>query len=257
MKMLRTYLVDDEPLALKRLERLLQETNRVSIVGQTREPRTALREVPKLDLDLLFVDIQMPELNGFELLNALGSYPPVVFVTAFDQFAIDAFNLFSVDYLLKPVETDRLHFTLSKLERYTDIGYSDERAKVTELLKHYELPAPAATPLHRIPSRSGGRIRMIDIESVTHFFAEDKVTFARNAEGRSFPIDLSLNELENQLRSSNFYRIHRGALVNLLYVDEVHGWFAGGIVVRLRDQKQTELAVSRTRAQELKDRLGI
>ncbi|MGE3467166.1 MAG: LytR/AlgR family response regulator transcription factor [Pyrinomonadaceae bacterium] len=255
--MLRTYLVDDEPLALKRLSRLLHETGRISIVGQTREPRTALREVPKLDLDLLFVDIQMPELNGFELLKALGSYPPVVFVTAFDQFAIDAFNIFSVDYLMKPVEADRLQLTLSKLERYTEIGSADERVRVKELLKHFELTAPESTRLPRIPSRRGGRITMIDIESVTHFFAEDKVTFASNADCRSFPIDLSLNELENQLTASNFYRIHRGALVNLVYVDEVHGWFAGGIVVRLRDRKRTELAVSRPRVPELKKRLGI
>ena len=114
---LKVFLVDDEPLALKRLSRLLLETAKVEIIGQTTEPLKALQVIPKCKLDAIFLDIQMPELTGFELLQKLKSYPPVIFTTAFDEFALKAFEVFSVDYLLKPIEFERLEVTLEKLER--------------------------------------------------------------------------------------------------------------------------------------------
>ena len=102
--LLKVFLVDDEPLALKRLSRLLSETEKVEIIGQTSEPLQALQTIPTLTLDAIFLDIQMPELTGFELLQKLENYPPVIFTTAFDEFALKAFEVYSIDYLLKPIE---------------------------------------------------------------------------------------------------------------------------------------------------------
>ena len=116
-KPLRVYLVDDEALALKRLSRLLQETRRVEIVDSTSSPSEAVRFLSDHDVDAVFLDIQMPGMTGFEVLQKLPTQPTVVFTTAFDRFALDAFEVNSIDYLLKPIELERLEKALSKLER--------------------------------------------------------------------------------------------------------------------------------------------
>lgn len=256
-KLLKVYLVDDEPLALKRLARLLEETNRVRIVGQTTAPVKALQEIPAIELDALFLDIQMPDLNGFELLAKLENYPPVIFTTAFDEYALRAFEVYSLDYLLKPVESERLEKTLTKLERLTQ-----EPAELQNLQKMIQTIAVSFQPdatrkFERLASRIGGKVQILDALEITHFFAEDKMTFARNSEGKQFPIDFSLNELEARLDARFFLRIHRRAIVNINFIEEVHGWFSGKILVRLKDKSRTELIVARDRVKVLKDFLGM
>src|SRR5215510_6228682 len=114
---LRVYVVDDEPLAIQRLTRLLQQTGRVEIVGSTINPSEAVKFLSNQTVDAIFLDIQMPGMTGFELLQKLPKEPAVVFTTAFDRFALDAFEVNSVDYLVKPIELERLEKALSKLER--------------------------------------------------------------------------------------------------------------------------------------------
>ena len=125
---MRAYLVDDERLALERLKRLLDATGRVTIVGTATDPVAALDVLRGIPVDVLFLDIQMPGLSGFELLERLDRDIAVVFTTAFDQFAIDAFGVNSVDYLLKPIEPDRLDRALDKIERFAGQPRPDVRA---------------------------------------------------------------------------------------------------------------------------------
>ncbi len=254
-KKLRVFLVDDEPLALKRLVRLLAETERAEIAGQTCEPLEALQIIPTLDLDALFLDIQMPELMGFELLQKLRDYPPVIFTTAFDKFALQAFEVFSVDYLLKPVEAERLEKSLEKLEKLA-FEKSDERAaNIERLLENFAQDHSRKSPkeLDRIASRIGGKIQIIETAEITHFFAEDKITFAQNIDGKQFPLDYSLNELENRLNGRTFLRVHRNAIVNTGFIEEVYGWFSGKVLIRLKNAKKTEIVVARDRVKNLKD----
>lgn len=259
MKRLRVFLVDDEQLALNRLRRLLEETGNVDVIGETTKPKEALRIIPTLHLDALFLDIQMPELTGFELLKNLGSYPPVVFVTAFDEFALRAFDVFAIDYLLKPVEIERLEKTLQKLLQFKADPQANSIAKVERLLEKMtnEATASSRSTNSRIASRIGGKIQLIDIASITHFLAEDKLTFAQDFEGKRFPVDQSLNQLEADLDTMTFLRIHRGAIVNLAFVDEVNGWFSGKVMIRLKDRMHTELVVARNRVRILKLHFGI
>lgn len=258
MKSLRVFLVDDESLALKRLSRLLSETGKVEIVGQTTEPLKALQIIPTLQLDALFLDIQMPELTGFELLRELKNYPPVIFTTAFDEYALKAFEVFSVDYLLKPIEAERLEKALSKLERLTAEKQGGTE-NIQKLLESLTLKAPVETPrpLERIASRIGGRVQILHTAEITHFISQDKITLAENAVNKQFPIDFSLNELENKLDKQFFLRVHRNAIVNLNFIKEVHGWFSGGILIRLNDDRKTEVPVARDRVKILKDVLGM
>jgi two-component system LytT family response regulator len=252
MHQLRAFVVDDEKLAVDRLVRLLQATGRVVISGTSTDPDDALERLRTADVDVLFLDIQMPGLTGFDLLERLDRDLPVIFTTAYDQYALEAFAVNSIDYLLKPVDPDRLSRALDKLTRLSKESRPDVRALARELAAQL---APGRR-LDRIASRVGDRTTLLDVTRITHFFSKDKLTFAA-ASGREHVIDYTLSDLEERLDSKRFVRIHRATIVNAAYVQELDAWVDGGVIVRLKDEKKTELSVARDRVRELKERLGI
>ncbi|MDZ4798037.1 MAG: LytTR family DNA-binding domain-containing protein [Bryobacteraceae bacterium] len=253
---MRAYLLDDEELALRRLSRMLGETGRVEIAGSNVDPVAAAGEILALAPDVLFLDIQMPGLNGFELLQRLGeSHPLVVFTTAYHEHALRAFEVHSVDYLLKPVEPSKLERALGKLERMRSGG--ETKPDVQELLRKLtSVLDPRPVYPSRLPSRTGERIEFVDLRQVTHFYAKDKLTFA-STPAREFCVDGSIVELEAKLDPAKFLRIHRSTLINLDHIAEMHNWFGGKVLVRLDDPKRTELTVSRDRVKELRERLNL
>jgi len=255
---LRVYLVDDEPLALKRLSRLLRETGRVDIVGTAVDPQEAARFLSSNFVDAVFLDIQMPNLTGFELLARLPTDPMVVFTTAFDQYALRAFEVNSVDYLLKPIESAHLDRALTKLERLRGtpeqpVEAEQIRAVAREIAA--ELRSPSKKFPDRIASRTGERIVFVDLALVTHFYAKDKLTYAATS-SKHYIVDSTVSELETRLDPGQFLRIHRSTLLNLSYVEELNSWFGSGMMVRLKDARRTELQVARDRVRELKSRLA-
>ncbi|HKS39116.1 MAG TPA: LytTR family DNA-binding domain-containing protein [Blastocatellia bacterium] len=252
---LRVFLIDDEALALKRLARLLQATGRVEIAGSATDPEAALDFLSRENVDALFLDIEMPGLNGFEMLARLKSQPLVIFTTAYDQYALRAFEVNSIDYLLKPIEAEQLDRALAKLERMRASGAPVELRNALEQLALAYGARNSEYP-ERIASRIGDRVQFIELRSVTHFIAKDKLTFGVTDE-KSYVVDSPISELEQKLDPKKFIRIHRSTLVNLDWVHEVHSAFAGGMVVRLKSAKRTELPVSRDRVRALKERLGF
>jgi two-component system LytT family response regulator len=251
MNMVRAYIVDDERLAVDRLSRLLRATGRAEIAGSATDPEVALAELRERDVDVLFLDIQMPGLTGFELLERLDRDVPVIFTTAFDRYAIDAFAVNSVDYLLKPIEPARLDRALAKLVRLSGEPKTDVRALARELAAQL---APERK-LERIASRVGERTTVLDAARITHFFSKDKLTFAVS-NGRPHVVDYTLAQLEDRLDRRRFVRVHRAAIVNLGFVQELYPG-VDGVLVRLKDDHRTELSVARDRVKELKERLGI
>jgi two-component system LytT family response regulator len=256
MSRLRAYLVDDEPLALRRLDRMLRERDTLEIVGACSDPVRAIDEIELLGPDLLFLDIQMPEVTGFDLLARLQVQPLVIFATAYDQYALRAFEVNSVDYLLKPIEDQNLDRALAKLARIA--GGESPRPDLQALLRDVRsaLQSNANQYLERIPSRTGDRIQLLEVARVTHFYAEDKLTFAATPE-KDWIVDRTIADLEGRLDPRHFLRIHRSSIVNLEFVDELNAWFGGRMVVRLRNPRKTEITVARDRLKELKDRLGL
>jgi len=250
--MLRAYILDDERLAVQRLTRLLQATARVQIVGSTTDAEAALTFLRANDVDVLFLDIQMPGLTGFDLLERLDRNLLVIFTTAYDKYAIEAFAVNSIDYLLKPIEPERLDRALDKLERLAGQMRPDVRALARELASQL---APGRR-LERVASRVGDRTTVLDVARVTHFFSKDKLTFA-GANGREHVVEFTLAELEEKLDPRRFVRIHRATIVNVGLVQELDTWVDGGVLVRLKDEKKTELSVSRDRFRALNDKLGI
>ena len=257
--MLRAYIVDDERLAVERLTRLLEATGRVRVAGSTTDPETAVAELRERDVDVLFLDIQMPGLTGFDLLQRLDQDVPVIFTTAYDQYALDAFTVNSVDYLLKPIEAERLERALDKLARLAGQPRPDVRALARELAAQLGTGPSGALGagrrLERIASRVGERTTVLEVARITHFFSKDKLTFAV-AGGRDHAIDHTLAELEERLDPRRFVRVHRATIANLAFVAELYPG-VDGMLIRLKDERKTELSVARDRVRDLKDRLGI
>jgi two-component system LytT family response regulator len=251
--MLRAYVVDDERLAVQRLSRMLTETGRVEVAGSTTDPEQALEVLgPGHRVDVLFLDVQMPGLTGFDLLARLERPPLVVFTTAYDAYALNAFETSAIDYLLKPVEADRLSRALDKIERLIGQPQPDLQSLARELAARLS----PARKLERIASRVGERTTLLDVARVTHFIARDKLTFAVVG-GREHVVDPTLAQLETRLDPRRFVRIHRATIVNTSFVQELYPSVDGGIVVRLKDDPRSELSVARDRVRELKQRLGI
>jgi len=254
---MRAFLVDDEALALKRLQRMLAATKRVQIAGMSQDPVEAVPAILGAKPDILFLDIEMPGMNGFEMLAHLQPQPWVVFTTAYDRYALEAFGVNSVDYLLKPIEAAHLDRALDKIERLR--GTAATPPGMTELIERLAAAAGAVrSPAYpdRVASKVGERIEFVELQQVTHFFAADKLTFAATV-AKNYAVDYTIQELEEKLDPGKFVRVHRATLVNVSHVQELHSWFAGGMMVRLKDPKQTELKVSRDRVRALKERLGI
>jgi two-component system LytT family response regulator len=250
--MRRVFLVDDEALALRRLTRMLEATGRVEIVGQTTDPEAAIEAIRGAALDLVFLDISMPELDGFELCAHLPPGVMVVFTTAHDEHALRAFQTNAIDYLLKPIRHDELVRALDKLDRLRELpaaaaGAQDQLARTMAAIL-------AARGPGRIASRLGDKIQLIDLDRITHFIAEDKLTYAVTPE-RSYVVDPSIADLEERYAAAGFFRIHRATLVRLSAIVELAST-ADGTRVRLGDGK-TELQVARERARALKDKLGL
>ncbi len=253
---LRAYLVDDEPPALERLRRLLEQTRRVQVIGSTTEPEEAVTALSADPPDVCFLDIQMPRLNGFEVLARLPIQPIVIFTTAYNQYALQAFAVNSVDYLLKPVDPDSLERALNKVERLRSsapLAQPDFQALFQKLADSLRETKPEYPD--RIASRLGDRLWFLDLVRVTHFYAEDKLTFAVS-DGKSFCVDHTIAELEVKLNPRQFARIHRGTIVNLAWIKEVALLTGGALNVRLKDDSETELTVARDRAREFKERVG-
>ena len=255
---LRVYLVDDEPLALKRLTRLLDETGRAEIAGSTTNPGEALEYLSRHAVDAVFLDIQMPGMSGFELLAKLPTQPMVIFTTAFDQYALNAFEVNSIDYLLKPIEAQQLNRALTKLERLQKAESSSETERLRAIARELaqSLNSSSQQFPKRIASRVGERVVFVEVASVLYFYAKDKLTYACTG-SKDFVIDNTISELEQKLDPAQFVRIHRSTVLNLNYIEETNSWFGGGMIVRLKDGKHTELQVARDRVRELRSRLDF
>lgn len=253
---LRAYLVDDEPLALARLRRLLEHSERVEVIGSSTVPEEAVLALTADPPDVCFLDIHMPRLSGFDVLAKLSRQPIVIFTTAYDRYALQAFGVNSVDYLLKPVDPESLERALKKVETLRNSGQpsqGDLQSLLMQLTESLRETRPAY--LDRIASRLGDRIWFLDLHHVTHFYAEDKLTYAAS-EGKAYCVDHSIADLEKKLDPKDFVRIHRSTVVNLAWIKEVSSLPGGSLNVRLKDAKNTDLTVARDRAREFKTRAG-
>ncbi|WP_420237484.1 LytR/AlgR family response regulator transcription factor [Telmatobacter bradus] len=260
---IRAFLVDDEPLAIERLQRLLSDFPHLHVVGSATDPEEACRflnDERNGGVDVLFLDIQMPGKNGFELLAELAKQPFVIFITAFDEYALQAFQVNSIDYLLKPVEPEHLQRALDKLARIRPAVQApwQSNPQLPTLLLEMAAKLRGSRPEYarRVAIRIGDSISFLELDSVSHFMAQDKLTYAV-VNGRLHMVDQTVTELEERLDPARFLRVHRATLVNLDWIQEVNFWFAGKLLLTLRDALHTKLPVARDRVKLIKEKMGI
>jgi len=244
---LRTILIDDEQLALARLERLLRVyATEIDLIGQARNGQEGLEIIEEMKPDLVFLDIEMPLLTGFEMLAQLQYMPDIVFATAFDAYAIRAFEENSIDYLLKPIEAERLDLTIQKLRNRRQAG-KDFSDQITQLLAR--LQPPKEKELASIAVKLGDRILLVRLPDVLYFEAEDKYVYLYTADGKKHLLDYSLTTLEEKL-PNHFVRISRSMIVNTQQVKEIQKYFTGKFTIVL--QNQTKLTSGSSYAERVK-----
>lgn len=237
-------IVDDEPLARARLEALLAESAyNVEISGQYGNARDALPVINDVHPDVIFVDVQMPVLDGFDLVDLIvPPRPPVVFVTAYDEYAIRAFEVHAVDYLTKPVRLERLN---RSLKRIVDGGRTDTNDEMLSGVRRNHLSC--------LTTKTGNRLKVLQVGDIAWIGSEDKLTIAHVGDS-SYGIHFTLDELEKKLDPDVFVRTHRSCLVNISFVSELQPWFSGTYQIKLRNGQ--ELPVARRRARDIRRVLG-
>jgi two-component system LytT family response regulator len=250
---IRALIVDDEPLARESVRRFLKPHSDVQIVGECGDGKSAVAAIRNHSPDLVFLDIQMPEMDGFAVLHHIGieRMPAIVFVTAYDQYAVRAFEENVLDYLLKPFGKARFERALVRVRER--ISQPDNGDEVRRILRAIENFAGRRTSLDRVPVLENGRIVYVRVEDIE--WIEAAGNYARLHVGaRRHDVRETLTALEGKLDPDQFVRIHRSTIVNLRHVKEVHPWFHGyHLVVLTNGQK---LRMSRYQ-REVADRLGL
>jgi len=237
---LRALLIDDEELARKRLRKLLQDfKSELEVIDEAGNGKEAVEKIEAAKPDVIFLDIQMPGYDGFEVVRRLRVKPFIIFVTAYDEYALRAFEENSVDYLLKPIDHRRLTMAVDKLRRLFSTAPPTWNDHLERLLSQFTSPT-----LKRLQVKSGDKILLINVDDIFYFEAKDKYTFLHTSDHQHI-IDLTLAELEEKLDKTNFIRIHRSHIIHIKYIQELVKWFGGKYKIRMNDRKQTELIVSR------------
>ncbi len=246
---LRAAIVDDEKPARDRLKRLLSAIPDVEIVGEAGDVASAVELLDRARPDLCLLDVQIPGGDGFDVLRLAGHIPQVIFTTAFDHYAVRAFEVKSLDYLLKPVNRERLQEAVLRAREASGRAAA-EPDTMLRLLEEIRANRPVATPL-RIPAKRGARILLLDPAEVIWFESENELVHARTAEGRAL-VERPLGEIEEMLAGS-FFRIHRSYLVNLSKVGAIVPEDGGTYRAVMKDESHSALPLSRRQAQKLRE----
>ena len=263
---MRVLLIDDEALARKRLRQLLRGHSDIQIIGECSDGEAAVGAIREHKPDLIFLDVQMPEMNGFDVLTEIPSAdrPLVIFVTAFDEYALRAFEIHALDYLLKPFDTERFAGTLERARevmrlrgsRHDTTSLDGLLAQVAAdqrtLLQAMERQASAET--ERLLVKSGSRIVAVQTSDIEWVEAAGNYARIHTSDSKHL-VRESISNLESVLGKTRFARVHRSTIVNLDKIKELRPWFSGEMIIIL--QNGTELKLSRTYRRELEQRIRV
>ena len=248
MKEFRTLVIDDERLAREELKSVLSEIHEIDVIGEAQNGDEALKLIKSEAPDLIFLDINMPEMNGFEMLKKLDEIPKVIFVTAYDEYALKAFEVNALDYLLKPIDHKRLEEAIEKLKKE-----SDEEFEST-LNPKFNRSSRMLSVVDRVFIKDGEKCYFVQLADVRMLESDGnyvKVYFDKNR-----PLILrSLNSFEEKLDPEHFFRANRKFIVNINWIEKVENWFNGGLQVELRSGDKIE--VSRRQAIRFKELFSL
>ncbi len=243
----RALIVEDEPLARRTLRELVEEVDWLELVGEASDGRQAVGLIDEQTPDLVFLDVHMPELSGIEVLNRIEHQPAVVFTTAFDRYAVAAFELEAIDYLIKPFGRKRFRGTLERVQRRLarPDGLPPPRERARSAL--------AEGPLQRVFARKGSRIVPVRIDAVTRIAACDDYSEV-HCRGETYLLHLPLVDFERRLDPAKFLRVHRSHVVNLDHVEQLRPYDDRRLEIRLIDG--SSVVASRSGSQKLREMIG-
>ena len=242
----RALIVDDEPEARHRLVRLLAaHSGQIGVIGEAEDGPAAVDAIQKLEPDVVFLDIEMPGLDGFGVLDSLPQeeWPIVIFTTAYDQYAIRAFEVHALDYLLKPVNQKRLADCLARLDA---IRPGVQRNRLEQARRDDRT-------IERLMARSGSKLVVVNVKDTIAFESDNKLVFARTPQGK-FVLNITMKELEERLDANVFCRVHKQAIVQLSHAREVHSLAGGHYLLKLSDGSNVQ--IGRNYAREFRARFG-
>jgi len=254
---LSAVIVDDEQLARDELVFLLKSAGDVDVVAQGHNGLEAVTLIKEHNPDIVFLDVQMPGLDGFgvikKLLDKKIRMPQVVFATAFDQYAVKAFEVNAVDYLLKPFDKKRVSEALNRARKKADAAPTSSVDKIDALVRMLEGKEQQKSAPQKVLLKAAGRLFLVDQKDICYSSIEDGIisVVTQNVEGQSNC--RTLEELLDSLDPNLFWRAHRGYLVNINHIREVVPWFKSSYMLRMDDKKQTEIPVSRAQTKRLRE----
>ncbi|HKP94999.1 MAG TPA: LytTR family DNA-binding domain-containing protein [Fibrobacteria bacterium] len=254
----RTLIVEDEKNARDRLRSLLKGWEElIEVIGEAENGPEAIRKIKEMDPDLIFLDIKMPGMDGFDVIQNLEKQPIIIFTTAYDEHALEAFSTNAIGYLLKPVSHEDIGRTFKKLmnlekqvSEKSHRGDRDKRSDETVLSLVRELLVPQYQNI--ISCKVGDKLQFIKTPEILYFKSDNRSTFLFTSTGKKFIVDAPLIEMEKRVNPKEFIRIRRGTIVNLAWISEIRRTYNGRLKVILMDKQGTELEVSRGYVDALK-----
>ena len=243
--MIQAVIVDDERLARQELKRILEDYKKIKVIEECSNAEEAIEVIEKSKPDLVFLDIQMPGKNGFELLEELDFTPEIMFITAYDEYALKAFEVNALDYILKPIEEERFEKSLNSVVERIEERKNDEEQQIDgSILSEND----------QVFLKDGDRCWFVQLKNVRLF--ESEGNYVRVYFDDEKPLILkSLNNLEKKLSEKVFFRANRKHMINLKWVDKIETWFNGGLLVILKDGKKVE--ISRRQTSKLKEMMSL
>ena len=249
----RALVIDDEPAARRLMKNLLQDhASTVQVIGEAGTGTEAIRMIELEKPDLVFLDIQMPDLTGFEVLERLQHKPNIIFTTAYEQYAIKAFESFSIDYLLKPIKEERLAQSIEKLRQFGRINQSLDLANLQDIIRQLQAPAKVTA----LPIKTGDRITLLRFEQIVYLEAEDKYVYVFTQDGQKYLTDQSLSALAEKL-PAQFYRIQKSYIINKDKIREMHRHFNGRFLFVMDDKAGSRLTSGRTYSDPIRAEFGL
>jgi two-component system, LytTR family, response regulator len=252
-QLFKAIVIDDEPAARRLMKSLLLEHKHiVEVVDEAGNGREAIEKIEILKPDLIFLDIQMPDLTGFEVIEKLQHKPNIIFTTAYEQYAIKAFETFSIDYLLKPIKEERLEQSINKLKEFGKSISQVDVSSLQQIINQLKTPQKATA----LPIKTGDRIILVRFEQIAYLEANDKYVFVFTTEGNKYLTDQTLTTLEEKL-PPQFYRIQKSFIINKEKIKEMHRHFNGRYLFVMDDKAGTQLTSGRTYYDSIKEEFGL
>ena len=256
---IRVLIVDDEILARDELSFLLSQWDEIEIIGEASDGLEGYQKIKELNPDVIFLDIQMPEMNGLSLAKKIieeGLKPLIVFSTAFDEHAVKAFEMNAIDYLLKPFDEERIQNTVARMKKHFERPNQEQLTHLLYQMLGQNKEKEEKKNISKLAIQTEERVVFIDPNEIVFAYREGRDVLIKTLQD-TYLTKYTLQVLEEKLSKYSFFRTHRSYLVNLDYIQEMIPWFNGAHNVVMKDKEQSKIPVSRQFVKPLKDELGI